>query len=217
MTADITTHAASTWAAALGRGVGLFQRTAAEVRPRRGLRQAHRAHTRSTRRQSPGVGSTAEAIAGIKLYLARNLFFELGGGYRIADAQRQALRLAPLHRLHLRAPDRRPRRRRLQGHVDQGAPDDPEDFDDFDMTATLIPTTTRMIPTSMTRPNDLETKNGYQDADGHPGQHHLRPRRRRGILNMSKGALTILRDGDNREDADGCLIPTITTRTASSV
>ncbi len=28
------------------------------------------------------MGPSAEAIAGIKLYLARNSFFELGGGYR---------------------------------------------------------------------------------------------------------------------------------------
>ncbi|HXT95637.1 MAG TPA: transporter, partial [Polyangia bacterium] len=31
------------------------------------------------------MGLSAEAIAGVKLYLARNSFFEIGGGYKVAD------------------------------------------------------------------------------------------------------------------------------------
>ena len=57
---------------------------------------------------------SAEAIGGIKLYLARNSFFEVGAGWKVAERLR--LRdAARVHRHHLRAEHRRPRRRRLQG------------------------------------------------------------------------------------------------------
>ena len=94
----------------------LLRHRAAEVRPRRrALRELRlrRPQDRSWASASK-MGPSAEAIGGIKLYLARNSFFELGGGYR----RRRRLRLggaARLPRLHLRAVDRRPRRRRLQG------------------------------------------------------------------------------------------------------
>ena len=57
---------------------------------------------------------SAEAIGAIKLYLARNSFFEIGGGWKVANGYGSA-HAARVHRLHLRAVDRRPRRRRLQG------------------------------------------------------------------------------------------------------
>ena len=68
-----------------------------------------------SRRRSP-----LEGLLAIKVYLARNSYFELGGGAGLLPASlaRRHDRLAPvprLPRLHLRAVDRRPRRRRLQG------------------------------------------------------------------------------------------------------
>ena len=100
-------------------GVGaLLRHRAAEVRRgRRDLRQLRPRleQDRSRRRHRASSAPAAEAIGGIKLYLARNSFFELGGGRGLLPGIRRDRGAARLHRLHLRAVDRRPRRRRHQG------------------------------------------------------------------------------------------------------
>ena len=60
------------------------------------------------------LGPAAEVVGGIKLFVERNSYLMLGGG-GAATPTASRPRHARVHRLHLRAVDRRPRRRRLQG------------------------------------------------------------------------------------------------------
>ncbi|HJZ84977.1 MAG TPA: transporter, partial [Polyangia bacterium] len=114
----------------------------------------------------------AEALAGIKLYLARNSFFEIGGGigltgdssYGAASGGRVFVGFIFEPAIGDRDGDG------IKDDVDQ-CPDDPEDFDDFeDEDGCPDPDNDRDgIPDVDDKcPNEPETKNGFEDADGCP-------------------------------------------------
>ena len=121
--------------------------------------------------QGDKLGPTAEAIAGIKLYLARNSFFELGGGWRVVNgygggAPRAFLGFIFEPSIGDRDGDG------YKDDVDQ-CPDDPEDFDDFeDEDGCPDPDNDKdgILDVDDKCPNDPETKNGYQDEDGCPDE-----------------------------------------------
>ncbi|MEA2697378.1 MAG: OmpA-OmpF porin, family, partial [Myxococcales bacterium] len=115
------------------------------------------------------MGPSAEAIAGIKLYLARNSFFEVGGGYKVADgygggAPRAFVGFIFEPSIGDRDGDG------YKDDVDQ-CPDDPEDFDDFeDADGCPDPDNDKDgIPDVDDKcPNEPETINGKDDEDGCP-------------------------------------------------
>src|SRR6185503_3200315 len=115
------------------------------------------------------LGPSAEAIAGIKLYLARNSFFEIGGGYKVAGnygaaAPRGFIGFIFEPSIGDRDGDG------YKDDVDQ-CPDDPEDFDDFeDEDGCPEPDNDKdgILDDPDKCPNEPETKNGYQDEDGCP-------------------------------------------------
>src|ERR1022692_2315378 len=76
------------------------------------------------------LGPTAAVIGGIKLYLARNSFFEIGGGWRVADAYGGAAPRAFIGFIFEPSIGDRDGDG-YKDDVDQ-CPDDPEDFDDFE-------------------------------------------------------------------------------------
>jgi OmpA-OmpF porin, OOP family len=153
------------------------------------------------------MGPSAEAIAGIKLYLARNSFFELGGGYKVADgygggAPRAFVGFIFEPSIGDRDGDG------YKDDVDQ-CPDDPEDFDDFeDADGCPDPDNDKDgIPDVDDKcPNDPETKNGYQDADGCPDSTTF-DRDGDGIPDDIDKCPDDPEDKDNFEDADGCPDP----------
>src|SRR5580698_1783796 len=153
------------------------------------------------------MGPSAEAIAGIKLYLARNSFFELGGGYKVADgygggAPRAFVGFIFEPSIGDRDGDG------YKDDVDQ-CPDDPEDFDDFeDADGCPDPDNDKDgIPDVDDKcPNDPETKNGYQDADGCPDNTTF-DRDGDGIPDDVDKCPDDPEDKDNFEDADGCPDP----------
>jgi OOP family OmpA-OmpF porin len=153
------------------------------------------------------LGPTAEAIAGIKLYLARNSFFELGGGYRVADAYGGAAPRAFIGFIFEPSIGDRDGDG-YKDDVDQ-CPDDPEDFDDFeDADGCPDPDNDKDgIPDVDDKcPNDPETKNGYQDADGCPDNTTF-DRDGDGIPDDVDKCPDDPEDKDNFEDADGCPDP----------
>ena len=167
--------------------------------------------TNSTKTNSDGttskMGLSAEAIAGIKLYLARNSFFEIGGGYKVADgygggAPRAFIGFIFEPSIGDRDGDG------YKDDVDQ-CPDDPEDFDDFeDADGCPDPDNDKDgIPDVDDKcPNEPETKNGYQDADGCPDSTTL-DRDGDGIPDDVDKCPDEPEDKDNFEDADGCPDP----------
>ncbi|HXI59412.1 MAG TPA: transporter, partial [Polyangia bacterium] len=111
----------------------------------------------------------AEAIAGIKLYLARNSFFEVGGGWRLANgygggAPRAFIGFIFEPSIGDRDGDG------YKDDVDQ-CPDDPEDFDDFeDEDGCPDPDNDKdgILDVNDLCPNDPEDKDGFEDQDGCP-------------------------------------------------
>src|SRR5450432_4195498 len=153
------------------------------------------------------LGPTAEVIGGIKLYLARNSFFEIGGGWRVADAYGGAAPRAFIGFIFEPSIGDRDGDG-YKDDVDQ-CPDDPEDFDDFeDADGCPDPDNDKDgIPDVGDKcPNDPETKNGYQDADGCPDNTTF-DRDGDGIPDDVDKCPDDPEDKDNFEDADGCPDP----------
>ena len=157
--------------------------------------------------QGDKLSPTAEAIAGIKLYLARNSFFEIGGGWRVANsygggAPRGFIGFIFEPSIGDRDGDG------YKDDVDQ-CPDDPEDFDDFeDEDGCPEPDNDKdgILDVDDKCPNDPETKNGYQDADGCPDNANL-DRDGDGIPDDVDKCPDDPEDKDNFEDQDGCPDP----------
>jgi outer membrane protein OmpA-like peptidoglycan-associated protein len=153
------------------------------------------------------LGPTAEAIAGIKLYLARNSFFEAGGGWRVMQgygggAPRAFIGFIFEPSIGDRDGDG------YKDDVDQ-CPDDPEDFDDFeDEDGCPEPDNDKdgILDVDDKCPNDPETKNGYQDEDGCPDTANL-DRDGDGIPDDVDKCPDDPEDKDNFEDEDGCPDP----------
>jgi outer membrane protein OmpA-like peptidoglycan-associated protein len=147
------------------------------------------------------MGPSAEAIAGIKLYLARNSFFEIGGGYKVADgygggAPRGFVGFIFEPSIGDRDGDG------YKDDVDQ-CPDDPEDFDDFedadgcpdpDNDKDGIPDKNDLCP------NDPEDKDGFEDQDSCPDPDNDHDR----ILDANDKCPNEPETYNGYQDADGC-------------
>ena len=149
-----------------------------------------------------------EAIGGIKLYLARNSFFLLGGGWRLtkdtygAGAPRAFIGFIFEPNIGDRDGDG------YKDDVDQ-CPDDPEDFDDFeDADGCPDPDNDKdkILDEDDKCPNDPETYNGFQDTDGCPDS-TTNDRDGDGILDNVDKCPDDPEDKDGFEDEDGCPDP----------
>ena len=149
-----------------------------------------------------------EAIAGIKLYMARNSFFELGGGYGfLGDYGRASggrLFVGFIFEPSIGDRDK-------DGYKDDVdlCPDDPEDFDDFeDQDGCPEPDNDRdgILDVDDKCPNDPETRNGFQDEDGCPDS-TTNDRDGDGIPDDTDKCPDDPEDKDGFEDADGCPDP----------
>jgi OOP family OmpA-OmpF porin len=149
-----------------------------------------------------------EAVGGIKLYMARNSFFLLGGGWRLASntygaaAPRAFVGFIFEPNIGDRDGDG------YKDDVDQ-CPDDPEDFDDFeDADGCPDPDNDKdgILDVDDKCPNDPETKNGFQDADGCPDS-TTNDRDGDGIPDNVDKCPDDPEDKDGFEDADGCPDP----------
>jgi outer membrane protein OmpA-like peptidoglycan-associated protein len=153
------------------------------------------------------LNPTAEAIAGIKLYLAHNSFFELGGGWRVANgygggAPRAFIGMIFEPSIGDRDGDG------YKDDVDK-CPDDPEDFDDFeDEDGCPEPDNDHdgILDVDDKCPNEPETKNGFQDADGCPDSTTF-DRDGDGIPDDVDKCPDDPEDKDGFEDQDGCPDP----------
>jgi outer membrane protein OmpA-like peptidoglycan-associated protein len=155
-------------------------------------------------KQAPGM----EAIAGIKLYLARNSFFELGGGWGFLGDYGRAkggrLFVGFIFEPSIGDRDR-------DGYKDDVdlCPDDPEDFDDFeDQDGCPEPDNDRdgILDVDDKCPNDPETRNGFQDEDGCPDS-TTNDLDGDGIPDDVDKCPDDPEDKDGFEDADGCPDP----------
>jgi outer membrane protein OmpA-like peptidoglycan-associated protein len=154
------------------------------------------------------LAPSTEAIAGIKLYLARNSFFEVGGGYGFLGDY-GAARAGRLFVGFIFEPSIGDRDRDgYKDDVDQ-CPDDPEDFDDFeDEDGCPDPDNDRdgILDVDDKCPNDPETKNGLEDEDGCPDG-RVSDRDGDGIPDDVDKCPDDPEDKDNFEDEDGCPDP----------
>ncbi|MFI5288810.1 MAG: OmpA family protein [Polyangia bacterium] len=149
-----------------------------------------------------------EILAGAKVYLARNSFFEIGGGTGLIPGMTGS----PEGRAFLgfifepsigdRDGDG------IKDDVDK-CPDDPEDRDDFeDEDGCPDPDNDRDgIPDKLDKcPNEPETKNGFEDQDGCPDSTDL-DRDGDGIPDRIDKCPDDPEDKDGFEDEDGCPDP----------
>jgi OmpA-OmpF porin, OOP family len=153
------------------------------------------------------LGPAAEAIAGIKLYLAHNSFFEIGGGWRVLSSYGAAAPRAFIGFIFEPSIGDRDGDG-YKDDVDQ-CPDDPEDFDDFeDEDGCPDPDNDKdgILDVDDKCPNEPETKNGYQDEDGCPDNANL-DRDGDGIPDDVDKCPDDPEDKDNFEDEDGCPDP----------
>jgi OmpA-OmpF porin, OOP family len=150
----------------------------------------------------------AEAIAGIKLYLARNSFFQIGGGFGFLGdygvARGGRFFVGFIFEPSIGDRDR-------DGYKDDVdlCPDDPEDFDDFeDEDGCPDPDNDRdgILDDDDKCPNDPETKNGFQDEDGCPDSTG-NDRDGDGIPDDLDKCPDDPEDRDGFEDEDGCPDP----------
>jgi len=150
----------------------------------------------------------AEALAGIKLYLARNSFFEAGAGWGILPAYGAAER-GRLYIGFIFEPSIGDRDGDgYKDDVDQ-CPDDPEDFDDFeDEDGCPEPDNDLdgILDIEDACPNDPETRNGYEDEDGCPDS-TVNDRDGDGIVDSEDKCPDDPEDRDGFEDHDGCPDP----------
>ena len=153
------------------------------------------------------LGPAAEAIGGIKLYLARNSFFEIGGGWRVLSSYGSAAPRAFIGFIFEPSIGDRDG----DGYKDDvdKCPDDPEDFDDFeDEDGCPDPDNDKdgILDVDDKCPNEPETKNGYQDEDGCPDTTTF-DRDGDGINDDVDKCPDDPEDKDNFEDEDGCPDP----------
>jgi outer membrane protein OmpA-like peptidoglycan-associated protein len=150
----------------------------------------------------------AEAIAGIKLYLAANSFFEAGGGYQVIPSSYGAAK-GRLFVGFLFEPGIGDRDGDgIKDDVDK-CPDDPEDYDGFeDEDGCPDPDNDKDgIPDELDScPNEPETYNGYKDEDGCPDS-VVRDRDGDGIPDDVDKCPDQPEDFDGFEDEDGCPDP----------
>ncbi len=147
----------------------------------------------------------AEAIAGVKLYLARNSFLSIGGGAGFipdkgANPDVRAF-VGIIFEPNIGDRDRDG----LKDDVDQ-CPDDPEDFDDFeDEDGCPEPDNDRdgILDVDDQCPNDPEDKDGFEDEDGCPEGNEF-DRDGDGILDKDDQCPDDPEDKDGFEDTDGC-------------
>jgi OmpA-OmpF porin, OOP family len=149
-----------------------------------------------------------EVIGGIKLYLARNSFFMLGGGWGVLPSSYGAAkpRLFVGFIFEPSIGDRDGDG--LKDDVDL-CPDDPEDFDDFeDEDGCPDPDNDKdgILDIDDKCPNDPETKNGFQDDDGCPDSLNA-DRDGDGIPDDVDKCPDDPEDKDGFEDEDGCPDP----------
>jgi OmpA-OmpF porin, OOP family len=149
-----------------------------------------------------------EAVAGIKLYLARNSFFQIGGGYGFTGgygrAQGGRLFVGFIFEPSIGDRDH-------DGYKDDIdlCPDDPEDFDDFeDEDGCPEPDNDRdgILDIDDKCPNDPETRNNFQDEDGCPDTTN-NDRDGDGIPDDVDKCPDDPEDKDGFEDEDGCPDP----------
>jgi outer membrane protein OmpA-like peptidoglycan-associated protein len=149
-----------------------------------------------------------EAIAGIKLYLAANSFFEAGGGYQIIPSSYGAAK-GRLFIGFIFEPGMGDRDGDgIKDDVDK-CPDDPEDWDGFeDEDGCPDPDNDKDgIPDELDAcPNEPETFNGYKDEDGCPDG-VVRDRDGDGIPDDVDKCPDQPEDFDGFEDEDGCPDP----------
>ena len=149
-----------------------------------------------------------EAIAGIKLYLATNSFFEAGGGYQIMPSSYGAAK-GRVFVGFIFEPGMGDRDGDgIKDDVDK-CPDDPEDYDGFeDEDGCPDPDNDKDgIPDELDScPNDPETYNGYKDEDGCPDG-VVRDRDGDGIPDDVDKCPDEPEDFDGFEDEDGCPDP----------
>jgi OOP family OmpA-OmpF porin len=153
------------------------------------------------------LGPAAEAIGGIKLYLARNSFFEVGGGWRVLSSYGSAAPRAFIGFIFEPSIGDRDG----DGYKDDvdKCPDDPEDFDDFeDEDGCPDPDNDKdgILDVDDKCPNEPETKNGYKDEDGCPDTTTF-DRDGDGIHDDLDKCPDDPEDKDNFEDEDGCPDP----------
>jgi OmpA-OmpF porin, OOP family len=150
---------------------------------------------------------SAEAIGAIKLYLARNSFFEVGGGWKVANGYGAATPRAFIGFIFEPSIGDRDGDG-YKDDVDQ-CPDDPEDFDDFeDEDGCPEPDNDKdqILDDQDKCPNDPETRNGYQDDDGCPDNTTFDRDGDRIPDDVDK-CPDDPEDFDNFEDEDGCPDP----------
>jgi len=157
---------------------------------------------------SSALPPLAEAIAGIKLYMARNSFFQAGGGWGISPAYGAAER-GRIYVGFIFEPSIGDRDHDgYKDDVDQ-CPDDPEDFDDFeDEDGCPDPDNDQdgILDEDDQCPNDPETKNGFKDEDGCPDD-TSNDRDGDGIPDDEDQCPDDPEDKDGFEDKDGCPDP----------
>src|SRR4029079_2407110 len=150
---------------------------------------------------------SAEAIGAIKLYLARNSFFEIGAGWKVSNGYGSATPRAFIGFIFEPSIGDRDGDG-YKDDVDQ-CPDDPEDFDDFeDEDGCPEPDNDKdgILDVDDKCPNDPETKNGYKDEDGCPDNANL-DGDGDGIPDDVDKCQEDPEDKDNFEDEDGCPDP----------
>ncbi len=149
-----------------------------------------------------------EAIAGVKLYLAKNSFLTLGGGAGFLPDKggnpdlRAFLGIVFEPNIGDRDHDG------IKDDVDK-CPDDPEDFDDFeDADGCPEPDNDQdgILDVDDQCPNEPEDKDGFEDEDGCPEGNEL-DRDGDGILDKDDECPDDPEDKDNFQDEDGCPDP----------
>ncbi len=147
----------------------------------------------------------AEAIGGVKVYLAKNSFLSIGGGVGFMPDKggnpdfRGFMGIVFEPNIGDRDGDG------LKDDVDQ-CPDDPEDFDDFeDEDGCPEPDNDRdgILDYDDECPNDPEDKDGFEDEDGCPEGNEF-DRDGDGILDKDDECPDDPEDKDGFEDEDGC-------------
>jgi outer membrane protein OmpA-like peptidoglycan-associated protein len=149
-----------------------------------------------------------EALAGIKVYLAKNSFLMLGGGLGLVPSQggnpdlRAFLGIVFEPNIGDRDGDG------LKDDVDL-CPDDPEDFDDFsdsDGCPELDNDMDGILDEDDQCPNEPEDKDQFEDEDGCPEGNEF-DRDGDGILDEDDACPDDPEDVDDFEDEDGCPDP----------
>jgi outer membrane protein OmpA-like peptidoglycan-associated protein len=147
----------------------------------------------------------AEAIAGIKLYLAANSFFMAGGGYQVIPSSYGAAKGRAFLGFVFEPGMGDRDGDGIKDDVDQ-CPDDPEDYDGFeDENGCPDPDNDqdKILDEVDNCPNDPETYNGFKDEDGCPDG-VTRDRDGDGIPDDVDKCPDQPEDFDGFEDEDGC-------------